>query len=183
MSEAEKVQRQAALYKVVTTHTSHTWAAILVKMLLGQLGTENTAHQTPFMDQEKLNSAYHSAKKRLLLFDYDVRGPLSIPLTTLGVWALRVTRDFLWIDALSRGHSPPSYAYRARRFLRRQLSKRSRNFRRIRRTSFSSSPGVMAGSSNSTSAIWTRSASRLNTGALFVSLGARPGATSPKLSI
>jgi len=75
MSEEEKAQRQAALYKVVTTHTSHTWAAILVKMLLGHLGTENTAHQTPFMDQEKLASAYHSAKKRLLLFDYDVGVP------------------------------------------------------------------------------------------------------------
>ena len=81
MSEEEKIQRQAALYKVVTTHTSHTWAAILVKMLLGNLGTENTAHQTPFMDQEKLASAYQSAKKRLLLFDYDVGVPLNIPTT------------------------------------------------------------------------------------------------------
>lgn len=95
MSEAEKTQRQAALYKVVTTHTSHTWAAILVKMLLGQLGTENTAHQTPFMDQEKLTSAYHSAKKRLLLFDYDVRVPFPIPLTRPRMLALRVPRDFL----------------------------------------------------------------------------------------
>ena len=95
MSEEEKAQRQAALYNVVTTHTSHTWAAILVKMLLGQLGTENTAHQTPFMDQEKLTSAYHSARKRLLLFDYDVCVAFSISPATPRVLSLRITRDFL----------------------------------------------------------------------------------------
>jgi len=95
MSEEEKVKRQASLYKVVTTHTSHTWAAILVKMLLGHLGTENTAHQTPFMDQEKLASAYHSAKKRLLLFDYDVRVHFPHPPSYPGSWALSITRDAL----------------------------------------------------------------------------------------
>jgi trehalose 6-phosphate synthase/phosphatase len=87
MSEEEKAQRQAALYKVVTTHTSHTWAAILVKMLLGHLGTENTAHQTPFMDQERLSASYHSAKKRLLLFDYDVGVPFSTTPPHTGVGA------------------------------------------------------------------------------------------------
>jgi hypothetical protein len=38
MSSHEKLARHEALHKVVTTHTSHTWAAVLVKMLLGQLG-------------------------------------------------------------------------------------------------------------------------------------------------
>ncbi|KAJ6470473.1 hypothetical protein C8R45DRAFT_1218303 [Mycena sanguinolenta] len=37
ISEPEKHARHAALHKVVTTHTSHTWADALVKMLLGQL--------------------------------------------------------------------------------------------------------------------------------------------------
>lgn len=71
MPEDERARRQAALYKVVTTHTSHTWAAVLVRMLLSQIGTENTAHQTPFMEQSKLEVSYNSAKRRLLLFDYD----------------------------------------------------------------------------------------------------------------
>lgn len=72
MPEEERIRRQKALYKVVTTHTSHTWAAVLVQMLLSQIGSENTAHQTPLLDQDALIGSYHSAKKRLLLFDYDV---------------------------------------------------------------------------------------------------------------
>ena len=72
MSTEEKFQRQANLYQVVTTHTSHTWASVLVKNLLEKIGTENTAHQTPYLDLEKMKARYNSAKKRLLLFDYDV---------------------------------------------------------------------------------------------------------------
>lgn len=78
MPEEERARRQEALYKVVTTHTSHTWASILVRMLLSQVGSENTAHHTPFMEQETLEAGYKSAKRRLLLFDYDVRVP-SLP--------------------------------------------------------------------------------------------------------
>ena len=78
MPEEERTRRQAALYKVVTTHTSHTWAAVLVRMLLSQIGTENAAHQTPFMEQSKLESAYNAASRRLLLFDYDVRFTRSV---------------------------------------------------------------------------------------------------------
>ena len=73
MSEAEKQLRHEALLKVVTTHTSHHWAAVLVKMLLSQISIENTAHQTPYLDAVLLKNAYNKAKKRLLLFDYDVR--------------------------------------------------------------------------------------------------------------
>jgi trehalose 6-phosphate synthase/phosphatase len=72
MSEAEKHLRHAALHKVVTTHTSHHWAAVLVKMLLSQICVEHTAHQTPHLDTMMLRNAYQKAKKRLLLFDYDV---------------------------------------------------------------------------------------------------------------
>lgn len=73
MSEGEKHLRHAALHKVVTTHTSHHWAAVLVKMLLSQICVENTAHQTPHLDMTMLRNAYNKARKRLLLFDYDVR--------------------------------------------------------------------------------------------------------------
>lgn len=72
MSEPEKIRRHEKLYKVVSTHTSHTWAAVLVKMLLTQINQENTARQTPFIQKEQLVDHYQSATKRLLLFDYDV---------------------------------------------------------------------------------------------------------------
>ncbi|KAJ7255827.1 trehalose 6-phosphate phosphatase [Mycena haematopus] len=71
MSAPEKQARHAALHKVVTTHTSHTWAAVLVKMLLGQLGGKETARRTPYIPREVLESRYHAAKKRLFFFDYD----------------------------------------------------------------------------------------------------------------
>ena len=82
MSDEEKAKRHDALYKVVTTHTSHTWAALLVKMLLGQINKENTARQTPYLPKEKLIERYNAASKRLLLFDYDVSNVTSyIPCT------------------------------------------------------------------------------------------------------
>lgn len=72
MPEAEKAARHAKLYKVVTTHTSHTWAAVLVKQLLGQMSGQGQARQTPYIPKEVLEGKYKSAKKRLFLFDYDV---------------------------------------------------------------------------------------------------------------
>ena len=71
MDPVEKATRHANLYKVVTTHTSHTWAAVLVKMLLGQLGLQSMARQTPYIPKERLRELYVKAKKRLFLFDYD----------------------------------------------------------------------------------------------------------------
>jgi trehalose 6-phosphate synthase/phosphatase len=77
MSEAEKARRHKPLYQVVTTHTSHSWAALLVKRLLGQINKQNTARKTPFIPKEKLLDHYRNTTKRLLLFDYDVsRGVL-----------------------------------------------------------------------------------------------------------
>lgn len=71
MSDEEKLQRHEKLYKVVTTHTSHTWAAHLAKLLLEQLGKVNLARRTPFIPKGELEKHYLSAKKRLFLFDYD----------------------------------------------------------------------------------------------------------------
>jgi trehalose 6-phosphate synthase/phosphatase len=73
MSVEDKQARQSALHKVVTTHTSYNWAAMLVKKLLEQVGAENTAHNTPVLDRAEMGSLYEKATKRLLLFDYDVR--------------------------------------------------------------------------------------------------------------
>jgi trehalose 6-phosphate synthase/phosphatase len=75
MDPKEKAARHEKLYKVVTTHTSHTWAAVLVKMLLGQLGLQGMARKTPYIPRELLGSRYSQAKKRLFLFDYDVSYP------------------------------------------------------------------------------------------------------------
>ncbi|THH17688.1 hypothetical protein EUX98_g9080, partial [Antrodiella citrinella] len=71
MSPEEKLERHQKLYKVVATHTSHTWGATLAKMLLERLGSQDLARMTPFIPKEQLEGRYHSAKKRLFLFDYD----------------------------------------------------------------------------------------------------------------
>ncbi|KAJ7104384.1 trehalose-6-phosphate phosphatase [Mycena belliarum] len=71
MSAEEKLERHTMLHRVVTTHTSHTWANVLVKMLLGQLGGKETARRTPYIPKDVLESKYHAARKRLFFFDYD----------------------------------------------------------------------------------------------------------------
>ncbi|KAI0659880.1 trehalose 6-phosphate phosphatase [Cubamyces menziesii] len=71
MSDEEKLRRHQQLYKTVTTHTSHTWAAMLAKKLLERLGSSNMARQTPFIPKPELEKHYLKAKKRLFLFDYD----------------------------------------------------------------------------------------------------------------
>lgn len=71
MSAKEKALRHETLYKVVTTHTSHTWASVLIKMLLGRMDGQGQARQTPYLAREQLGEIYHAAGKRLFLFDYD----------------------------------------------------------------------------------------------------------------
>ncbi|WVQ98709.1 trehalose-phosphatase [Kwoniella sp. CBS 9459] len=71
MSEPEKQERHASLLESVMGHTSYTWAATILKQLLENVGGEHTAHQTPALDVSKFSQAYKTAKKRLLLFDYD----------------------------------------------------------------------------------------------------------------
>jgi trehalose 6-phosphate synthase/phosphatase len=72
MTIEDKETRQSALYKIVTTYTSYSWASMLVKKLLQQVGAENTAHNTPVLDRSLMTSLYEKASKRLMLFDYDV---------------------------------------------------------------------------------------------------------------
>ncbi|KAG6808923.1 hypothetical protein H0H92_002351, partial [Tricholoma furcatifolium] len=76
MPPEEKARRQEKLYKVVTTHTSHTWAAVLVKMLLGQVDGKGQARMTPYLLKEQLVQRYEEVEskgqgKRLFLLDYD----------------------------------------------------------------------------------------------------------------
>ncbi|KAG9310012.1 glycosyltransferase family 20 protein [Chiua virens] len=71
MSSTSKETRHAALHQIVTTHTSHTWAALLVKMLLSQINGQTSSRGTPYLPKELIKSKYDSASKRLFLFDYD----------------------------------------------------------------------------------------------------------------
>ncbi|KAK0557107.1 hypothetical protein OC846_000754 [Tilletia horrida] len=71
MGTAEKKARHALLYTQVVSHTSHTWAAQLVKQLLVRLESGQAAHFTPPLERQRLVDAYNSAKRRLLLLDYD----------------------------------------------------------------------------------------------------------------
>ncbi|CAD6886627.1 unnamed protein product [Tilletia laevis] len=71
LDPAQKRERHARLYTQVTSHTSHTWAAQLVKQLLVRLESGQAAHFTPPLERRRLIDAYISARKRLLLLDYD----------------------------------------------------------------------------------------------------------------
>jgi len=92
MSPSEKAARHAKLYKVVTTYTSHSWASILVKRLLGQLRRQGMARQTPYILKQQLEQLYTSAKKRLFLFDYDV--------SSLQIQSIYLSYDTLWCWSL-----------------------------------------------------------------------------------
>ncbi|TFY57743.1 hypothetical protein EVJ58_g6839, partial [Rhodofomes roseus] len=71
MADDEKARRHATLYDTARTHTSHTWAATLAKLLLQQIGGQNTAKMTLPMPKDRLEAQYRTAKKRLFLLDYD----------------------------------------------------------------------------------------------------------------
>ncbi|KAE8225727.1 hypothetical protein CF319_g1578 [Tilletia indica] len=71
LQPAQKRERHAMLYTQVVSHTSHTWAAQLVKQLLVRLESGQAAHFTPPLERNRLIDAYLSARKRLLLLDYD----------------------------------------------------------------------------------------------------------------
>lgn len=71
MRKEEKAERHAKLLEGVLAHTSHTWAATILKQLLENVGGEHTAHHTPALDTAQFTDAYKKANKRLLLFDYD----------------------------------------------------------------------------------------------------------------
>ncbi|KAN0059810.1 hypothetical protein ACQY0O_008384 [Thecaphora frezii] len=71
LPEAERRARHDQLFHQVVMHTSHTWAAGLVKQLLVRLISEHSAHFTPPLDRDEMLVKFKKAKKRLFLLDYD----------------------------------------------------------------------------------------------------------------
>jgi len=98
MGQEEKEERHAKLFDGIVGHTSHTWAATILKQLLENVGGEHTAHQTPALDLGVLASKYKKAKKRLMLFDYD--GTLT-PIVKVPSHAIPTERTRTAITALA----------------------------------------------------------------------------------
>ena len=98
MSAEEKSERHAELYSSIVGHTSHTWASMLLKQLLDNVGGDHTAHQTPGLDHLKAAAAYKKAKKRLMMFDYD--GTLT-PIVKVPSQAIPTARTRQAISALA----------------------------------------------------------------------------------
>ncbi|SPO41190.1 related to trehalose-6-phosphate phosphatase [Pseudozyma flocculosa] len=71
LTDDEKRARHDQLYHQVVSHTSHTWAAGLVKQLLVRLISEHSAHFTPPLDRDEMLAKFGRARKRLFMLDYD----------------------------------------------------------------------------------------------------------------
>lgn len=99
LSDEEKRARHDQLYHQVVMHTSHTWAAGLVKQLLARLHSEHSAHFTPPLDRKEMVEKYRSANKRLLLLDYD--GTLT-PIVKVPDMALPSKRLLKALEVLSQ---------------------------------------------------------------------------------
>jgi trehalose 6-phosphate synthase/phosphatase len=137
MPQSEREERHAQLFESIQGHTSHTWAATILRQLLENVGGEHTAHQTPALDLGRFKSGYKQAKKRLMLFDYDV-----------GVVFLRATTALA--DSGYRARSLPSS--RSRRRLSRLIA-HERRFRVSRKTPRTSSTSSLVGTVTSSSSI------------------------------
>ncbi|KAJ1018909.1 hypothetical protein NDA16_004712 [Ustilago loliicola] len=99
LADEEKRARHDQLYHQVVMHTSHTWAAGLVKQLLTRLHSEHSAHLTPPLDRKEMVDNFRKAKKRLLLLDYD--GTLT-PIVKVPDMALPSERLLKALDILSQ---------------------------------------------------------------------------------
>lgn len=71
MSPEDKEVRQRHLYQHVTTHTVQAWTSLFLKRLTENLNSGEQSQTTPQLDQNLLRRCFDSARKRLLMFDYD----------------------------------------------------------------------------------------------------------------
>lgn len=70
MSFLHRVNAQK-LYRRITTHTAGVWTADLALKLLQSRMHIETSSQVPALDLTTVKSAFKSANKRLMMFDYD----------------------------------------------------------------------------------------------------------------
>jgi trehalose 6-phosphate synthase/phosphatase len=71
MSPEDRELRQRHLYEHVTTHTVQAWATLFLKRLMENLNSGEQSQTTPQLDQNLCREKFESARKRLLMFDYD----------------------------------------------------------------------------------------------------------------
>lgn len=71
MSEEEKKSNHEKLYNYVTTHNVATWSNGFLKRLLTNLASFTQSDLTPALDRNRMIGQYHTATKRLFMFDYD----------------------------------------------------------------------------------------------------------------
>ncbi|KAF8943327.1 threalose-6-phosphate phosphatase [Haplosporangium gracile] len=71
LTEADKITRHSQLHKHVLAHTAQFWAKNFISELILNVGTWDQSTPTPYLDQDIIIEKYNSAKKRLLMFDYD----------------------------------------------------------------------------------------------------------------
>ncbi|KAG0292977.1 threalose-6-phosphate phosphatase [Dissophora globulifera] len=71
LSEEDRRTRHSQLHKHVLAHTAQFWAKNFISELILNVGTWDQSTPTPYLDTGVIVDSYHSAKKRLLMFDYD----------------------------------------------------------------------------------------------------------------
>ncbi|KAJ3415513.1 threalose-6-phosphate phosphatase [Chytridiales sp. JEL 0842] len=71
MSSEEKFMKHQQLYKYVAARTVQFWARSFISDLKSSVKFPDQSNPTPALDFGHISAKYFSAKKRLLLFDYD----------------------------------------------------------------------------------------------------------------
>ena len=71
MPAAQKKSDHEKLYNYVATHNVATWSNNFLRRLLTNLTSFTQSELTPALDRNRMIQQYHSARKRLFMFDYD----------------------------------------------------------------------------------------------------------------
>ncbi|KFH65384.1 alpha,alpha-trehalose-phosphate synthase (UDP-forming) [Podila verticillata NRRL 6337] len=71
LTKEDTAARHKQLLDHVLAHTAQFWAKNFISELILNVGTWDQSAPTPYLDQTVIVEKYHSAKKRLLMFDYD----------------------------------------------------------------------------------------------------------------
>ncbi|KAG0208753.1 threalose-6-phosphate phosphatase [Mortierella sp. GBA30] len=71
LSDADKRARHNQLHNHVLAHTAQFWAKNFISELILNVGTWDQSTPTPYLDLNLMVDKYRSAKRRLLMFDYD----------------------------------------------------------------------------------------------------------------